>query len=72
MGSFLGADLRRKWPNKSLMLTKRADWSHTKTRGELLRRSEYLLLVGIFLARPPDLQELRPNFYVVLSQKPGV
>ena len=71
MGSFLGADLRRKWPNKSLMLTKRADWSHTKTRGELLRRSEYLLLVGIFLARPPDLQELWPNFYVVLSQKPG-
>ena len=61
MGSFLAADLRRKWPNKSLTLTKRADWSHTETRGARLRRSEYW--PRTFLARPPDLQELWPSFH---------
>ena len=70
MGSFLAADLQRKWPNKSLILTKRADWSHTKTRGARLRRSEYLLTNSrTILARHPDIQELWPNSYVVLFQK---
>ena len=74
MGSFLAADLhRKKWPNKSLTLAKRAGWSHTKTSGPRLRRSKYLLAKSrTFLARPPDMQELWPNFYVVLFQKPGV
>ena len=44
MGSFLAADLRRKWPDKSLTRTKR-DWSHTEPRGIRLRRSEYLLVI---------------------------
>ena len=70
MGSFLAANLRRKWPDKSLASMER-DWSHTETRGTRMRRNKHLL-ARYFLARPPNLQKLWPNFSVVLSQKPCI